>query len=592
MSDDEYFDAETGSNPPNDDDDLPPPLETFDIKDQPKSIPSFNPITSSLPKEQSLANKPTEETKRSDDAKHDEDEDDDLPPLDSLDQIVESAMNTTVKLTWIERGDGWRTPQLRDEVTILYQLCEDKEETSIAFTKEKAQQAMFIYGEDSIIPGAEHILPKMKVNSVVLATIPASIVGPEFSFPKKELKLRIKLLHFTKIEKLGHGGSLVKRILKHGNQFIKLKSYDEISFHLDVADKENNILFSSRTSAKPLESYVGDPSFGHGLNTLLTTMMNEECAQLNCSASLSRPEDLKHQKEEYVYKLELISWFEVTDVKENGNILKRVLKDGTGSTKAKDGSIVKANIVTKSLEGVEFFSTQTTESPLQFTLGHGYVPEALDYIVETMKIGEISLTKVKKGQLADVASYDLKFAPATLPDILVFQVEVLEVTPEDFSWLTSYEKKMECGVQIKDVGNRLFKLKRLQGAKKKYESALEVFRYETDLTSEIQDKVKTLIRVPCELNLSLIYYKLGDLKESITRATNVIGLDSKNTKAYFRRAKAYADRGDIDQAEEDFKRALELDPTSKDINTEYTAFKKVVHAHRNQQKQLFTKMFK
>jgi FK506-binding protein 4/5 len=43
----------------------------------------------------------------------------------------------------------------------------------------------------------------------------------------------------------------------------------------------------------------------------------------------------------------------------------------------------------------------------------------------------------------------------------------------------------------------------------------------------------------------------------------VLEVDSKNVKALYRRAQAYIETADLDQAESDIKKALEIDPNNR-----------------------------
>lgn len=47
----------------------------------------------------------------------------------------------------------------------------------------------------------------------------------------------------------------------------------------------------------------------------------------------------------------------------------------------------------------------------------------------------------------------------------------------------------------------------------------------------------------------------------------VLEVDSKNVKALYRRAQAYIEKADLDQAESDLKRALEIDPRNRCVKS-------------------------
>jgi len=47
----------------------------------------------------------------------------------------------------------------------------------------------------------------------------------------------------------------------------------------------------------------------------------------------------------------------------------------------------------------------------------------------------------------------------------------------------------------------------------------------------------------------------------------VLEVDSKNVKALYRRAQAYIETADLDQAESDLKKALEIDPSNRCVKS-------------------------
>jgi AH receptor-interacting protein len=82
------------------------------------------------------------------------------------------------------------------------------------------------------------------------------------------------------------------------------------------------------------------------------------------------------------------------------------------------------------------------------------------------------------------------------------------------------------------------------------------------------------------------YYK------AIECCTEVLKYDSKNLKAHFRRAKAHVGAWNSNDAEKDFNRCVELDPSLKNtVAKEIAALKEKVKQQDEKSKSNFRKMF-
>lgn len=93
------------------------------------------------------------------------------------------------------------------------------------------------------------------------------------------------------------------------------------------------------------------------------------------------------------------------------------------------------------------------------------------------------------------------------------------------------------------------------------------------------------------MNLAASYLKLQKYDDAITQCNKALEKDKSNTKAIFRRASAYAAKNDFDLAEKDFARAVELDPTNKEIQTERAKNKKKIKDQEQQEKKFYSSIF-
>jgi tetratricopeptide (TPR) repeat protein len=71
----------------------------------------------------------------------------------------------------------------------------------------------------------------------------------------------------------------------------------------------------------------------------------------------------------------------------------------------------------------------------------------------------------------------------------------------------------------------------------------------------------------------------------------VLELESLNVKALFRRAQAYIETLDLDLAEMDIKKALEIDPQNREVRLEYKVLKQKQVEQNKKEAKLYGNMF-
>lgn len=72
-----------------------------------------------------------------------------------------------------------------------------------------------------------------------------------------------------------------------------------------------------------------------------------------------------------------------------------------------------------------------------------------------------------------------------------------------------------------------------------------------------------MLKISCNLNNAACKLRLRDFKQAVKLCTKVLDSDSKNVKALYRRAQGYIHLVDLDLAEMDIKKALEIDPDNR-----------------------------
>lgn len=87
----------------------------------------------------------------------------------------------------------------------------------------------------------------------------------------------------------------------------------------------------------------------------------------------------------------------------------------------------------------------------------------------------------------------------------------------------------------------------------------------------LEKKQSKPLKVTCNLNNAACKLKLKDYTQAEKLCTKVLEIESQNVKALYRRAQAYIQTADLELAELDIKKALDIDPNNRDVKLEYRA---------------------
>ncbi|XP_055336624.1 peptidyl-prolyl cis-trans isomerase FKBP4-like [Paramacrobiotus metropolitanus] len=116
--------------------------------------------------------------------------------------------------------------------------------------------------------------------------------------------------------------------------------------------------------------------------------------------------------------------------KQDRGVLKKIIKEGTGTDTPFDGSTVHVHYIGRLVDGSVFDSSRKRNEPFKFILGKRKVIQAWDWAVSTMKKGEICEMVCKSAY-----AYGKIGSPPKIPpnSTLIFQVELLSWDDEDLS---------------------------------------------------------------------------------------------------------------------------------------------------------------
>ncbi|XP_062149948.1 peptidyl-prolyl cis-trans isomerase FKBP62-like [Alnus glutinosa] len=537
------------------------------------------------------------------------DEDMDVPEDDPVSPILKVGEEkeigkTGLKKKLVKEGEGWETPGTGDEVEVHYTgtLLDG---TQFDSSRDRGTPFKFKLGQGQVIKGWDEGIKTMKKGEKAIFTIPSELAygesgSPPTIPPNATLQFDVELLSWTSVKDICKDGGIFKKILAEGEKWENPKDLDEVFVKYEARLEDGTLILKS----DGVEFTVGEGYFCPALAKAVKTMKKGEKVLLTVKpqyafGEMGRPasgdEAAVPPDATLQITLELISWKAVSDITKDKKVLKKTLKEGEGYERPNDGAVVQVKLIGKLHDGTIFTKKGHDEEPFEFKIDEEQVIDGLDRALKNMKKGEVALVTIQPENAFGPSETQQELAIVPANSIVHYEVELLSFVKEKESWDMNTQEKIEAAGKKKEEGNALFKTGRYERASKRYEKAIRFIEYDSSFSDEEKQQAKVL-KTTCNLNNSACKLKLGDYKQAEKLCTKVLELDSRNVKALYRRAQAYIQLVDLDLAELDIKKALELDPDNRDVKLEYKILKEKVREYNKKDAQfygsIFTKMNK
>lgn len=248
-------------------------------------------------------------------------------------------------------------------------------------------------------------------------------------------------------------------------------------------------------------------------------------------------------------------------------------------------------LIGKLHDGTVFVKKGHDEEPLfEFKIDEEQVIDGLDRAVKTLKKGEVALVTIEPEYAFGSCSSEKELAIVPANSTLFYEVELVSFIKEKESWDMNTQEKIEAAGKKKEEGNVLFKAGKYERASKRYEKAVNYIGYDSSFSDEEKQQAKVL-KITCNLNNAACKLKLKEYKQAEKLCSKVLELDSKNVKALYRRVQAYIQLVDLDLAELDIKKALEIDPDNRAVRMEYKLLKEKVREYNKKDAQFYGNIF-
>ncbi|XP_068647874.1 peptidyl-prolyl cis-trans isomerase FKBP65-like [Aristolochia californica] len=507
-----------------------------------------------------------------------------------------------LKKKLIRVGEGWEVPEEGDEIMANY-TARVLDGDQFATIKDEGKPFVAVIGQENVFQGCKEGLITMRRGEISIFTIPPVVShGIQKFFPlvphDATLEIEIELISWLKVVDVCGDGGVLKKILVKSEILEKAQKKDEVTVKYEVQLKDGGIVAKS-----PEEGVEFPVSEGHlcpAIAKTVITMRKGEKALVQVKPEYAFGTLGRSARDGFcavppnsdiTISLQLIAYKILEYVTEDMNVVKKIITIGEGFLKPNSGTTAQIRYIGKLGDGKTIFERKGygNEEPFEFKVDEEQVISGLDLAVATMKKGEFALVKVdpEYGFGTEEVKRELAVVPPN--SNLYYEIEMVNFTKVKESWDMNPEEKIEYAGKRKEEGNTYFKAGNHKRASLRYDMAAKYVEFDSTFNEE-QKKIGKFFKVTCNLNNAACKLKLKEYREAANLCTKVLKLESENVKALYRRAQAYTEIKDLDLAELDLSKALEIDRENGEAGQLLDKVKKLQALYDKKDSKMFSNM--
>lgn len=479
-------------------------------------------------------------------------------------------------------GEGWIRPEVGDELMMHYKGClEDGTVFDSSYDKSDGP-FKFKLGDGKVIKGWDIVGKTMAKGEKARVTLkPEYGYGEQGSPPKippsATLVFEMELIGWQSKRDVYSDGLVMKTEIETGEGWERPGDLAEVTLEV----KTTLLAEDGKTRLEELHSGAETFALGSGeapevWNKVVLDMKKKARVVLVC-----KPPHTKGPRLDYVpddaacveFDMTLTEWLKVEDIHSDGSLVKKIMEEGEGWERPKEGSTVTANIsyflYDSAIKGPKGEGPFLVTDGLDFVLGDGIVIDGIDRVVQSMKTKEVAVVKVCPEHAFKSAegllTSEMSAKGVEIGSTLWCKVHLLKFEKAKDMWSMSFEEKADEMQARKEKGNELIKSGRIQLARKSYDRAIAFFDSPTsELETELKKRVNQLL-VQCHSNLAVCHDRLGNAPKVMEHCKKALEIAPGNVKALYRRGCAYMAMDDYYNAESDLKYALSLSPGNLEV---------------------------
>ncbi|KAL6054443.1 Peptidyl-prolyl cis-trans isomerase fkbp4 [Balamuthia mandrillaris] len=424
-------------------------------------------------------------------------------------------------------------------------------------------------------------------------------VEPTEGVKSHEVEEKVRVDEAEEEENVTMDGGVKKKILQEGSGWETPSKGSEVTVHYVGTLLDGTQFDSSRERNQPFSFTLGRGQVIKGWDKGVATMKQGERARFTIKpeygyGSAGSPPKIPPNAT-LVFEVELLDFENVKDLTKDGGVLKKVLHSTDEWKKPKEGSVVTLNYTLKA--GKQGQEQVVVEEKQEFKckLGEEEVCDGLEKAVESMTKGEKAVVTIQPKYLTfgGESRPQHPSLPSSIDassDVLTYELELVDFVKVKEPWELNNEEKLSTCTAMKDEGNALFRAAKFKRAHKKYKQAASYVESDYSFSEEEKQQSKPL-KVACYLNMAACDLKLQDWQNCVKNCKKVLELEPCNVKALYRRGQALCYLLEWIDSERDLNRALELDPSNKDVQRQLAVLKRKMAEQDKKDRKRFQGLF-